>query len=78
MRDLTEGEARERNALSTTKPGLRLAAGDVVRIIDTFDQGTHFLVEFDRSGKAKKDTCDWMGVLKAGEIEMVGGESHKD
>jgi hypothetical protein len=77
IRNLTEHEARERNALAVTKPGLQLAAGDVVRVVDTFDQGTHFLVEFDRGGKQKKDTCDWMGVLKATEIEVVDVKTAK-
>jgi hypothetical protein len=71
LRPMTEREARERNALSATKPGLALSIGDVVTVIETFDAGSSFLVEFNKSGKVKKDSCDWMGVVALGEIEVV-------
>jgi hypothetical protein len=60
-----------RNALSATKPGLALKAGDVVTVVETFDAGSSFLVEFTKGGKAKKDSCDWMGVVTLSEIEVV-------
>jgi hypothetical protein len=71
LRELGEREVRERNALSATKPGLALKAGDVVTVVETFDAGSSFLVEFTKSGKAKKDSCDWMGVVTLSEIEVV-------
>lgn len=71
LRPLSEIEARERNALSATKPGLKLQTGDVVTVVETFDSGSSFLVEFNRGGKAKKDSCDWMGVVSVSEIEVV-------
>jgi hypothetical protein len=71
LRELSEREARERNALSATKPGLSLKAGDVVTVVETFDAGSSFLVEFNKGGKAKKDSCDWMGVVSLSEIEVV-------
>jgi hypothetical protein len=71
LRPLNEREAAARNALSATKPGLKLQMGDVVTVVETFDQGTSFLVEFNNGGKAKKDACDWMGVVSASEVEIV-------
>ena len=71
MRALDEAEARRRNALSATKPGFHLAVGDMVTVVDTLDSGGAFLVEFTKGGKIKKDSCDWMGVLTLGEIEVV-------
>ncbi len=71
LRPLSEHEARERNALSATKPGLKLQTGDVVTVVETFDSGSSFLVEFTKGGKPKKDSCDWMGVVSVNEIEVV-------
>jgi hypothetical protein len=71
LRAFEEPEARQRNALSQTVPGLRLAAGDLVTVVETFGNGEAFLVEFSKGGKAKKDSCDWMGVLSPAEIEVV-------
>ncbi len=71
LRPLSEHEARERNALSATKPGLKLQTGDVVTVVETFDSGSSFLVEFNKGGKLKKDSCDWMGVVSVSEIEVV-------
>jgi hypothetical protein len=77
MRAFNEGEARERNALSVTRPGFKLTEGDVVTVVDTFGNGEAFLVEFNKNGKAKKDSCDWMGVLSAGEIEVIATRAGK-
>lgn len=71
MRAMDEGEARRRNALSSTKPGLSLKEGELVTVVETFDAGSAFLVEFTKGGKIKKDACDWMGVLYPSEIEVV-------
>ena len=71
MRAMDEAEAKRRNALSATKPGFHLQIGDMVTVVDTLDQGSSFLVEFTKGAKLKKDSCDWMGVLNASEIEVV-------
>ncbi len=72
MRAFDEREARERNALSVTKPGLALKAGDVVTVVETFEKGSAFLVEFNSAAKAKKPGCEWMGVVYPAEIEVIG------
>ena len=77
MRAMDEAEARRRNALSATKPGFHLQVGDMVTVVDTLDAGSSFLVEFTKGNKVKKDSCDWMGVLNASEIEVVGVQSSK-
>ena len=77
MRELDAAELKRRNALSATKPGLQLHVGDMVTVVDTLDAGTSFLVEFTKGGKTKKDSCDWMGVLNAAEIEVVGVDLSK-
>ena len=71
MRAMDETEARRRNALSATQPGFNLQVGDLVTVVDTLDSGEAFLVEFTKGGKVKKDSCDWMGVLTLGEIEVM-------
>lgn len=72
VRGYSAEEARRRNALSTTQPGLMLAAGDVVTVVDRFEGGRSFLVEFSRSRPACPDSCDWMGVIPAGDVELIG------
>lgn len=69
-RALDEAECRRRNALSATKPGLKLGQGDTVTVLETFGTGEAFLVEFKRSKTANPDSCDWLGVLYPTEIEM--------
>jgi hypothetical protein len=71
MRAFSEGEARERNALSVTRPGFKLVEGDLVTVVETFSNGEAFLVEFNKAGKPKKDSCEWMGVLSPTEIEVI-------
>jgi hypothetical protein len=72
MRGMDVGEAKRRNALTDTSPGLSLREGDTVTVIETFDQGSAFLVEFNKGGRpVKKDTCDWMGVVYPAEIEVI-------
>jgi hypothetical protein len=71
MRGFDESEVRRRNALSATQPGLHLVAGDMVTVVETLDAGGSFLVEFNKGGKPKKDSCDWLGVVKLNEIEVV-------
>jgi hypothetical protein len=77
MKAMDEVEAKRRNALSATKPGIHLQVGDMVTVVDTLDAGHSFLVEFTKSGKAKKDSCDWMGVLTLNEIEVVDVHAKK-
>jgi len=72
VRSIDESEAKRRNALSANKPGIHLVVGDTVTVVETLDAGAAFLVEFNKGGKpAKKDSCDWLGVVKIGEIEVV-------
>jgi len=72
MRTLDETECKRRNALSRTAPGLTLAQGVVVTVVETFGANEAFLVEFNTQARAKADACDWMGVLYPTEIEMLG------
>ena len=69
-RELDERECRQRNALSTTRPGFALAAGEVGTVVETFGTGEAFLVEFNKNGAARNGQCDWMGVLYPTEIEL--------
>ncbi|MDX2202641.1 MAG: hypothetical protein NW223_07820 [Hyphomicrobiaceae bacterium] len=71
-REMDERECKARNALSRTEPGLRLAPGDVVTVVETFGSNEAFLVEFNRPTRREPDACDWMGVLYPAEIEMLG------
>jgi hypothetical protein len=71
LRAMSARETKERNALTTKDEGLALAAGTLVTVVETFDKGAAFLVEFNKAGKPKKDTCDWMGVVKPAEVEIV-------
>jgi hypothetical protein len=66
-RELGERECRRRNALSTTRPGFALAAGEVGTVVETFGTGEAFLVEFTKNGNGQ---CEWMGVLYPAEIEL--------
>ncbi len=70
-REMDERECRQRNALSQTRPGLRLQTGDVVTVVETFGSNEAYLVEFNRNTRAA-NACDWMGVLYPAELEMVG------
>ena len=74
-RQMDEGECKRRNALSKTSPGLVLRPGDVVTVVETFGTGEAFLVEFNKKGRLKKDSCDWMGVLYPTEIEVIAGSA---
>jgi hypothetical protein len=71
-RELDEKECKRRNALSKTSPGFVLRPGDVGTVVETFGSNEAFLVEFNKGGRAKKDSCDWMGVLYPAEIEVLG------
>lgn len=73
-REMDEMECKARNALSNTEPGLKLAPGTVVTVVETFGSNEAFLVEFNRPTRRKDNTCDWMGVLYPAEIEMLGAE----
>jgi hypothetical protein len=70
-RELDEHECRRRNALSRTIPGFVLHPGDVGTVLETLGDNEAFLVEFNRTGKAKNGECDWLGVLYPAEIEVV-------
>ena len=74
-RELDEKECKRRNALSKTSPGFVLRPGDVGTVVETFGSNEAFLVEFNKNGRAKKDSCDWMGVLYPTEIEVIAGSA---
>ena len=65
LRPLSEHEARERNALSATKPGLKLQTGDVVTV--DLDQST---VTVQATGKVYgfKPLGDVRPVVDAGGL----------
>lgn len=69
-RALDEAECRRRNALSATKPGLKLGQGEVVTVLETFGTGEAFLVEFKKTKTSNPDSCDWLGVLYPTELEI--------
>ena len=69
-REMDERECRRRNALSKTRPGFALEAGDVGTVVETFGTGEAFLVEFNKGGAARNGQCDWLGVLYRTEIEL--------
>ena len=71
-REIDERECKRRNALSRTSPGFSLRTGDVGTVVETFGTGEAFLVEFNKKGRVKADSCDWMGVLYPTEIEVTG------
>lgn len=70
-RELDEHECRRRNALSKSIPGFVLRSGDVGTVLETLGNNEAFLVEFNRTGKARNGECDWLGVLYPAEIEVV-------
>lgn len=75
-REMDERECKQRNALSQTRPGLRLQTGDVVTVVETFGSNEAYLVEFNKNAKAA-NACDWMGVLYPTEIEVLGSSVDK-
>lgn len=72
VRGYSVDEARRRNALSRTTPGLLLCAGDVVTVVDKFEGGRSFLIEFSLAADTKSGSCDWMGVVPASDVELIG------
>jgi hypothetical protein len=70
-RELDEVECKRRNALSHTTPGFALQTGDVGTVLETLGNNEAFLVEFSKNGKAKKNECEWLGVLYPAEIDVV-------
>jgi hypothetical protein len=67
LRALDEAECKRRNALSRTKPGFALRTGEKVKVVEAFGSSEAYLVE---AGSSRKDSCDWMGVLYPGELEI--------
>jgi len=65
---LNERDCARRNALSHKPPALALSQGTIGTLVDTFDNGDSFMVEFGRNGA---DQCDWLGILSSTEIELV-------
>jgi hypothetical protein len=67
-RQIDKSECSLRNALTNKPVGLVLVAGQVGTVIERFGGGNEFLVEFGSRGP---DHCDWLGVLKASELEFL-------
>ncbi len=67
VREIDAGECLRRNALTNKRPGMKLAQGSKVTVLETLDQGKAFLVEF---GEKAPEKCDWLGVLYPTEIEF--------
>jgi hypothetical protein len=59
-------ECARRNALTNKATGYALQAGDIGTLLDTFDGGRCFLVEF-----GARDACEWLGMLQASEIDLL-------
>jgi hypothetical protein len=70
IHQIDERECVQRNALANTPTGFELSAGAVGTVVDTFGNGAEFLVEFGHRGPYH---CDWLGVLKASELEFLPG-----
>jgi hypothetical protein len=67
-REIDERECAQGNALTKRLVGFVLTAGTIGTVVDTFGGGEEFLVEFGSRGE---DNCDWLGVLKASELEFL-------
>ena len=65
---IDEHECARRNALANTPTGFALSAGAVGTVVDSFASDAEFLVEFGSRGS---EHCDWLGVLKASELEFL-------
>jgi hypothetical protein len=65
---LTEIECSRRNALRDKPQAFVLREGTVGELVDTFDKGQHYMVEFacEKSGR-----CQWLGMLRRSEIDFV-------
>ena len=67
---LSEIECARRNALSEKPPALVLAPGAIGAVLEIFEQGESYLVEF---GDEAAGRCQWLGILRRSEIELVPG-----
>ena len=68
MRPIDERECAMRNALTNKSATLSLAAGSIGTVVDRLGDGDAFLVEFGSHGP---ESCDWLGVLYASEIQPI-------
>ena len=68
MRGIDEIECVRRNALRQKRPGYVLRHGEIGTILETFEDGRAYLVEF---GHLAPDACDWLGVLYPTEVEVL-------
>ncbi len=48
-------------------PGYELRPGQTGELVETLEEGAAFLVEF---GQSSPNSCEWMGVLYASEVEL--------
>ena len=68
IRHVDETECARRNALTNKPEDLSLSVGSIGTVVDVFGEGDAYLVEF---GSRAPNTCDWLGVLYASEIQPV-------
>ena len=66
LRTVDAVECAQRNALTTTPPGLVLQEGQTGTVLETLEGGNAFLVEVGEEGPSG---CSWLGVLYASELE---------
>ena len=68
IRHIDGPECAMRNALTNKSATLSLAAGSIGTVVDRLGDGDAFLVEFGSHGP---ESCDWLGVLYASEIQPI-------
>lgn len=68
IHQIDERECVQLNGLGNTPRGFELSAGAVGTVVGTFGSGAEFLIEFGSRGPYH---CDWLGVLRASELEFL-------
>jgi hypothetical protein len=65
---LSDVDCARRNALSEKTPGLALHPGMFGTVVDVFENGNSYMVEFNDEGTGR---CQWLGLLRPSEIQFV-------
>ena len=65
-RSIDGDEMLRRNALTLKDSNLVLGNGEIGSVVDVFENGEAYLVEFGNAGR-----CQWLGVLYLREVEIV-------
>jgi len=65
---LNEFECARRNALSEKPPHLVLQEGTMGTLVEIFDNGESYMVEFDDQETGR---CLWLGLLRLTEIKIM-------